>query len=237
MSLCFWSYYLLRLPWLLGIELNTCRIGWNYLTLNISHWIFWNQFPAVLVGTNSLLFGFLAVLVWTNFLPYWLEPMSRRFGWNFFFAKIFPSVLVEINFPPYWLCKIFPAVLVGTYFLPYWLEQTPCCSAFPAVLVGTNFPSYWLEPMSCHIGWNYFPQICSAVLVKTNFCRIGRNQFLVVLLLPLYLLEPVFCRIDWNQLPAVFVGTNFMPPYLLEPFFFKTIHACCHQPVSGWCII
>jgi hypothetical protein len=52
--------------------------------------------------------------------------------------KIFPAVLVEINFPP------------------YWLEPIPCCSVFPAVFVGTNFPPYTYEPTSCRICWNQF---------------------------------------------------------------------------------
>jgi hypothetical protein len=100
---------------------------------------------------------------------YWLEPITRRIGWN-----QFPVVLL---FPLYWLepisrridwnqCpavlvgtvsrKIFFSVFVGTNFPPYWLEPIPCRFVFPAVFVGTNFPPYLLEPSSPCIFWNQF---------------------------------------------------------------------------------
>ena len=152
MSWCFYSYYLLCLPWLLRIKLNTCHIGWNYLTQNISHCICQNQFPAVLVGTNSLCFVFplywlelisRLLLYWVEFFCakyfplYWLEPVTRHMGWN-----QFPVVLL---FPLYWLEPISccidwnqcPAVLVGT------VSRKICIS----VLVEINFPPYWLEPI------------------------------------------------------------------------------------------
>ena len=123
MSWCFSSYYLLLLPWLLGIELNSRRIGWNYFTQNISHCICWNQFSAVLVGTNSLLFCFPAVLVGTDFQPHWLEPMSCRFGWNCFPQNI--SLCIGWN--------QFPAILVGTNSLLFCFSR--CNSVCNGVVV------------------------------------------------------------------------------------------------------
>ncbi len=114
---------------------------------NISHCICWKKFPAVLVGTNSLLFWFPAVLV---------GPISRRIDWN-----QCPAVLVG-NFS----CVIFPAVLVEINFAPYWLEPIPCCCFSPAVFVGTNFPLYTLEPTSRRICWNQF---YATVFVGTIF--------------------------------------------------------------------
>ena len=133
MSWCFLSYYLLCLPWLLGIELNTRRIGWNYFTQNISRCICWNQFPSVLVGTNSPLFCF-----------------SCCISWNRFPAVLIESIFSAKYFPLYWLesishrigCNQFPVVL---------FSRCIGWNRFPAVLIGTNVPPYWLELFPANI--------------------------------------------------------------------------------------
>ena len=116
----------------------------------------------------------------------------------------------------YITCKIFPTAFVRTISrrigwnkLPVvWFSRCIGWNQFPAVLIETNVLPFWLELFPV----KYF----SLYWLKSISRRIGWNQFLVVMFFPLYLLEPISCHIDWNQLPAVFVGINFMPPYLLE---------------------
>jgi hypothetical protein len=104
---------------------------------NISRCIVWNQFPAVLVGTSSLLFLVSRCIGWNRF-PAVLIGTRARLSVGTVSRKIFFSVLVEINFPP------------------YWLEPIPCRFVFPAVFFGTNFPPYLLEPSSRCIFCNQF---------------------------------------------------------------------------------
>ena len=71
---------------------------------------------------------------------YWLELISCRIDWNRCTTILVGTVL----------CKIFPAVLVEINFAPYWLEPIPCCCFFPL---------YLLEPISHRKHWNQLPAI------------------------------------------------------------------------------
>jgi hypothetical protein len=141
-------------------------------------------------------------------IPYVL--FSRCIGWNQFpaFCRIVWNFFVQnISRSIGW--NQLPAVLVGTNSLLFCFSRCIGWNQFPAVLIGTNVPPFWLELFPA----KYF----SLYWLKSISRRIGWNHFLVVLFFPMHLLEPISRRIDWNHLPAVFVGTNFMPPYLLLP--------------------